>query len=92
MNGIDLNRGGQVVSAFPVEEEDQIMLVTNAGQSIRCPVSQVSRQSRAASGVRVFNTAEGEEVVSVARLADSGDEDDDDGEAGGRVDAPATDD
>ena len=86
VNAIDLGRGGRVVSAFPVEEEDQIMLVTNAGQSIRCPVAGISRQSRAASGVRVFNTGDGEEVVSIARLADSG-EDEEDGEAATPSDA-----
>ncbi|MEL6318667.1 MAG: DNA gyrase C-terminal beta-propeller domain-containing protein, partial [Pseudomonadota bacterium] len=68
-------RGGRVVSSFPVEEDDQIMLVTNAGQSIRTGVGGVSRQSRAASGVRVLNAAEAEDVVSVARLAETGEED-----------------
>ncbi|TVQ52260.1 MAG: DNA gyrase subunit A, partial [Rhodobacteraceae bacterium] len=67
-------RPARVVAAWPVREDDQIMLVTDAGQSIRCPVSDVSEMSRAARGVRVLNTAEGEKVVSVAVIAeDSGD-------------------
>ena len=53
-------RGGRVVASFPVEIDDQIMLVTDAGQSIRCPVGGISFRSRSAGGVRVFNTASGE--------------------------------
>ncbi|MCI4664478.1 MAG: DNA gyrase subunit A [Neomegalonema sp.] len=72
---IDLSsKGGQVVSSFAVEEDDQILLVTNAGQSIRCTVAGVSRQSRSASGVRVLNAAKEEDVVSVARLAEGGED------------------
>ncbi|MEM7506781.1 MAG: DNA gyrase subunit A [Pseudomonadota bacterium] len=67
-------RGGRLVASFPVEVDDQIMLATNAGQSIRCPVSGISFRSRGAGGVRVFNTAEGEEVVSVAWIADQAEE------------------
>ena len=63
-------RGGLLVASFPVEMDDQIMLATNAGQSIRCPVAGISFRSRAAGGVRVFNTGKGEEVVSVARIAE----------------------
>ena len=68
-------RGGALVASFPVEIDDQIMLATSTGQSIRVPVDGISFRSRSAGGVRVFNTAEGEEVVSVARIADQGDED-----------------
>jgi DNA gyrase subunit A len=66
-------RGGRIVAAFPVETSDQIMLATSAGQSIRVPVDQVSFRSRSAGGVRVFSVAEGEDVVSVARIAEQGD-------------------
>ncbi|WP_341213148.1 DNA gyrase subunit A [uncultured Limimaricola sp.] len=66
-------RGGPIVSAFPVETGDQIMLVTSAGQSIRVPVDGISFRSRSAGGVKVFDTGRGEEVVSVARIADQGD-------------------
>ncbi len=67
-------RGGALIAAFPVERSDQIMLATSTGQSIRCPVEGISFRSRAAGGVRVFATAAGEEVVSVARIAETGDE------------------
>ena len=67
-------RGGELVASFPVELEDQIMLATSKGQSIRVPVDGISFRSRSAGGVRVFNTGKGEEVVSVARIADQGDD------------------
>ena len=65
-------RGGRLVASFPVEASDQIMLATSTGQSIRVPVDQISFRSRAAGGVRVFNTGKDELVVSVARVADQG--------------------
>ncbi len=68
-------RGGRLVASFPVEMDDQIMLATSRGQSIRVPVDGISFRSRAAGGVRVFNTGPGEEVVSVAWIADQGEED-----------------
>ncbi|OUS21809.1 DNA gyrase subunit A [Rhodobacterales bacterium 59_46_T64] len=69
-------RGGALIASFPVELEDQIMLATSKGQSIRVPVEGISFRSRSAGGVRVFNTGKGETVVSVARIADQGEEDD----------------
>ncbi len=68
-------RGGELVASFPVEIDDQIMLATSKGQSIRVPVDGISFRSRSAGGVRVFNTGKGEVVVSVAWIADQGDED-----------------
>ncbi|KEJ94716.1 DNA gyrase subunit A [Pseudosulfitobacter pseudonitzschiae] len=68
-------RGGQIVASFPVEMDDQIMLATSKGQSIRVPVDGISFRSRSAGGVRVFNTGKNEEVVSVAWIADQGDTD-----------------
>jgi DNA gyrase subunit A len=70
-------RGGALVASFPVEIGDQVMLATSTGQSIRCPVDGISFRSRSAGGVRVFDTAAGEEVVSVARIAEQGEEEDD---------------
>ncbi len=67
-------RGGELVASFPVEMDDQIMLATSKGQSIRVPVEGISFRSRSAGGVKVFNTGKGEEVVSVAWIADQGDE------------------
>ena len=77
-------RGDTIVASFPVEDDDQIMLATSTGQSIRCPVAGISRQGRAASGVKVFDTSSGEKVVSVALIADQGDdsESEDSDEAG----------
>ncbi len=71
-------RGGDLVASFPVELDDQIMLATSKGQSIRVPVDGISFRSRSAGGVRVFATGSGEEVVSVARIADQGDQSDED--------------
>jgi DNA gyrase subunit A len=51
------------------------MLATSTGQSIRCPVSGISLQGRSSSGVTVFNTKDGEKVVSVAYIADTEDSD-----------------
>ena len=70
-------RGGPIVSSFPVELGDQIMLVTSTGQSIRIPVDGISFRSRSAGGVRVFNTASGEVVASVAWIADQAENADD---------------
>ncbi|WP_086054064.1 DNA gyrase subunit A [Pseudoruegeria sp. SK021] len=68
-------RGGPLVACLPVELDDQIMLATSTGQSIRCPVNGISFRSRMAGGVRVFDTAVGEFVVSVAYIADQGEAD-----------------
>jgi len=70
-------RGGDLVASFPVELADQIMLATSTGQSIRCPVDGISFRSRAAGGVKVFDTGKGEVVVSVARIADQSDDEED---------------
>ncbi|WP_170557083.1 DNA gyrase subunit A [Ruegeria atlantica] len=69
-------RGGELVASFPVDIEDQIMLATSKGQSIRVPVEGISFRSRSAGGVKVFNTGKGEVVVSVAWIADQADDDD----------------
>ncbi|WP_353618770.1 DNA gyrase subunit A [Tropicibacter sp. R16_0] len=69
-------RGGALIASFPVEIDDQIMLATSKGQSIRVPVDGISFRSRSAGGVKVFNTGKGESVVSVAWIADQGEEED----------------
>jgi DNA gyrase subunit A len=61
---------GHLVASFPVEESDQLMLVTDGGQLIRCGVSEISIMGRQTRGVIVFNTAEGERVVAVDRLSE----------------------
>jgi DNA gyrase subunit A len=67
-------KNGRLVASFPVEESDQIMLVTNGGQLIRCPVDGIRIAGRSTQGVIVFSTAEGERVASVERLTEEGDE------------------
>ena len=73
-------RNGKLVASFPVDENDQLMLVTNAGQLIRVPVDGVRIAGRATQGVIVFATAKDERVVSVDRISEGDDEED--GEAG----------
>jgi DNA gyrase subunit A len=65
-------RNGKLIASFPVEDTDQIMLVTDGGQMIRCPVDGISIVGRSTQGVRIFNTAEGERVVSVRPISDDG--------------------
>jgi len=68
-------KNGRLVASFPIEEADQIMLVTDKGQLIRCPVNGIRIAGRSTQGVIVFDTAEDERVVSVERLSEeSGDE------------------
>ena len=59
---------GPLIACFPVENGDQIMMVSNGGQVIRTPVRHIRLASRATKGVTIFNTAEGERVVSVDRI------------------------
>jgi DNA gyrase subunit A len=65
---------GRLVASFPVEEADQIMLVTDGGQLIRCPVNGIRIAGRSTQGVIVFTTADSERVVSVERLTEEGEE------------------
>jgi DNA gyrase subunit A len=66
-------RNGKLVASFPVEDSDQIMLVTDAGQLIRCPVEDIRIAGRSTQGVIVFDTAEDEHVVSVEHLSEEAD-------------------
>jgi DNA gyrase subunit A len=61
-------RGGRLVASFPVEDADEILLVTDQGQLIRVPVSQIRIAGRNTQGVTIFRTADDEHVVSVERL------------------------
>ena len=84
---MDLGRDeGVVAAAFPVFDADGIVLVTDSGQVIRCPVGDIRIARRGTRGVMLFRVDEEERVVSVARLDDEGAEDDDgledEGEAG----------
>jgi DNA gyrase subunit A len=64
------DRNGPLVASFPVEDEDQIMLVTDGGQLIRCPVHDIRKAGRSTQGVIVLDTAEDEHVVSVERISE----------------------
>jgi DNA gyrase subunit A len=68
---------GSIVASFPVEESDQIMLVTDRGQLIRCPVDGIRIAGRGTQGVIVFVTQDGERVVSVERLSEENGEGED---------------
>ncbi len=80
-------RNGELIASMPVLPTDQIMLVTDGGQLIRCPVAGIRIIGRSAQGVIVFNTAETEKVVSVERISEDengegeGDANGDEGEA-----------
>lgn len=68
------DRNGPLVASFPVLPTDQIMLVTDGGQLIRCPVGDVRIAGRNTQGVRVFKTDSAEKVVSVERISDTGED------------------
>jgi DNA gyrase subunit A len=67
------NRNGRLVASFPVDHSDQIMLVTDGGQLIRCPVDGIRVAGRSTQGVIVFDTHEAEKVVSVERISEGED-------------------
>ena len=91
-----MNRGGQGVSAqdlgrkgkedaklvrsLSISDDDQLMIVTDGGQLIRCPVKNISIISRSSKGVMVIRVKDEERVVSVERIEETDDEGEDDGE------------
>jgi len=86
-----MNRGGQGVTAqelsrkggdnaklvrsFSIEDDNQLMIVTDGGQLIRCPVKNIRIVSRSSRGVTVIRVKTDEKVVSVERIEDNEDED-----------------
>ena len=91
-------RNGNVVGSFPVEEGDQIMMVTDQGKIIRTPIFDVRIAGRSTQGVTLFNIAEDEHLVSVAKLGETDEEDEnsvfvegEEAEEGPEVDVPPTD-
>lgn len=85
IGGIDLKRGKGttlVAAAFPVLDDDQMVMVTDGGQLIRIPIADISVVGRTSRGVTLFKTSEDEHVVSVSRLRDVDDGDDLDDEDG----------
>ncbi|MEM1138783.1 MAG: DNA gyrase subunit A [Pseudomonadota bacterium] len=88
------DRNGPLVASFPVEETDEVMVVTDSGVLIRCPVNEIRIAARATQGVRIIRTDEDAKVMSVDRLSDMGqngegaqDAEDEGGEAGGAGEA-----
>jgi DNA gyrase subunit A len=67
-------KNSAIIAAFPVEESDDLMLISNAGQTIRVPVSSISVQGRSAQGVTVFRVDGAERVVSVERIVAESDD------------------
>jgi DNA gyrase subunit A len=63
-------RNGRLLASFPIGENDQIMLVTDGGQLIRCPVHDIRIAGRNTQGVRIFKTDADEKVVSVERITE----------------------
>jgi DNA gyrase subunit A len=76
-------RNGRLIASFPIEDSDQIMLVTDAGKLIRCPVDDVRIAGRNTQGVRIFKTDEAEKVVSVERIPEDGNGDSENGNGEG---------
>jgi len=82
-------RNGSLKASFPVDDSDQIMLVTDGGQLIRCPVYDVRIAGRNTQGVRIFRTDEDETVASVERIPDDGTSGENGGENGDAAEDPA---
>jgi DNA gyrase subunit A len=94
INNMDLTRRSDaVVAMFPVGHNDQVMLVTDAGMVIRCPVNDIRIVRRGGAGVVIFKVGDGERVVSVARLPEVAEENGngDAEEPADELDNPATD-
>ena len=74
INIVTSERNGPVSSVFTINHEDEIMLITDKGQMIRCSVKDIRITGRNTQGVRIFDLLEDEKVVSAARIEDSSDE------------------
>ena len=70
----NIGRNGPVVASFAAEQADQLMLVTDQAKLIRLPLESLRVIGRGSAGVRLFNVADQEHVVSAVRLADDGSE------------------
>jgi DNA gyrase subunit A len=86
---IDLPDDGSiaVAGALSVQDTDEIMLLTAKNQSVRCPVNGIRETGRGAKGVKLIDLAEGDKLLSIARIVDKGDDD----EATATGEAPAAD-
>ena len=75
----NIGRNGPVVASFPTTQADQLMLVTDQAKLIRLGLDSLRVIGRGSAGVRLFNVADNEHVVSAVRLADSGEDEPEDG-------------
>lgn len=83
---MDINdKTGLVVCVMPVKMDDELMLITNSGKLIRCKLETVRITGRNTSGVTLFRLDDGEKVVSVSLIAESSDDNEEDGEFEERV-------
>jgi DNA gyrase subunit A len=64
------DRNGKVVRVAQVVDDDEVMLITDGGKVLRCPVKGISTMGRATQGVRVMNLNSGERLASMARIAE----------------------
>jgi len=85
------DKTGPVIATFPVTDSHQVMLVTDGGQMIRTPINDVRVTGRSTQGVKLFNVAKDEKVVSVAWLIEDYDEDEDNVAVDGAADGAAID-
>ena len=76
VNIITSERNGSVVATFQIGQNDQVMLITQAGKIIRTPVADVRIAGRNTQGVTIFKTSENEKVISVAKIEEENDESD----------------
>jgi DNA gyrase subunit A len=86
---IDLPEDGSIklVGALSVHDHDEIMLLTARGQSVRCPVKDIRETNRGAKGVKLLSLAEGDRLLSIARIVET---DEETGEGGGTEAPPTT--
>jgi DNA gyrase subunit A len=89
VNIVTSPRNGPVISSFPIDFEDQIMLITDHGTVIRCPIHDIRIAGRNTQGVTIFRTAEKEKIVSIAQLPSAKDDEEMDGEDLGGEEVPS---
>ena len=70
---IDMPEDGSIklVGALSVKDNDEIMLLTAKGQSVRCPVKDIRETNRGAKGVKLLSLAEGDKLLSIARIVET---------------------
>ncbi len=81
----NIGRNGAVVASFPAVQADQLMLVTNQAKLIRLPLETLRVIGRNSAGVRLFNVADQEHVVSAVRLTEAEGDEEADAEDGSEI-------